>query len=66
MLKDTDRYENTSHFTYSDYKRKVKKSPNKDNTPIPTLPYDSPEIFPKISANLMSKLNTDSLFVEFV
>lgn len=32
MLKDTDRYENTSHFTYSDYKRKVKKSPNKDLT----------------------------------
>lgn len=30
MLKDTDRYENSSHFTYSDYKRKVKKSPNKD------------------------------------
>lgn len=32
MLKDTDRYENTSHFTYSDYKKKVKKSPNKDLT----------------------------------
>jgi len=30
MLKDTDKYENSAHFTYSDYKRKVKKSPNKD------------------------------------
>ena len=32
MLKETDKYDNTAHFSYSDYKRKVKKSPNKDLT----------------------------------
>lgn len=31
MLKDTDKYENdTTHFTYNEYKKKVKKTPNKD------------------------------------
>lgn len=30
MLKDTDKYETSSHFSYSDYKKKVKKTPNKD------------------------------------
>lgn len=32
MLKETDKYDNTAHFSYSDYKRKVKKGPNKDMT----------------------------------
>lgn len=33
MLKDSDKYENTTaHFSYSDYKKKVKKGPNKDMT----------------------------------
>ena len=32
MLKDTDKYETSSHFSYNDYKKKVKKSPNKDMT----------------------------------
>lgn len=32
MLKETDKYDNSSHFTYSDYRKKVKKSPNKDVT----------------------------------
>ncbi len=30
MLKDTDKYEASSHFSYNDYKRKTKKGPNKD------------------------------------
>ncbi len=30
MLKDTDKYETSSHFSYNEYKKKVKKSPNKD------------------------------------
>lgn len=30
MLKDTDKYEASAHFTYNEYKRKVHKSPNKD------------------------------------
>ena len=31
MLKDTDKYENdTTHFTYNEYKKKVKRTPNKD------------------------------------
>ena len=32
MLKETDKYDNTAHFSYSDYKKKVKKGPNKDMT----------------------------------
>lgn len=32
MLKDTNKYENTAHFSYSEYKKKVKKAPNKDMT----------------------------------
>lgn len=32
MLKDTNKYENAAHFSYNDYKKKVKKSPNKDMT----------------------------------
>lgn len=30
MLKNADKYESSSHFTYSEYKKKVKKSPNSD------------------------------------
>lgn len=30
MLKNSDKYENGSHFTYSDYKKKVNKKNNKD------------------------------------
>jgi len=30
MLKDTDKFENSSHFSYDDYKKKTHKSPNKD------------------------------------
>lgn len=30
MLKDTDKYETSAHFSYSQYKKKVKKSPNRD------------------------------------
>lgn len=30
MLKDTDKYENTAHFSYGECKRKPKKAPNKD------------------------------------
>lgn len=30
MLKDTDKYETSSHFSYNDYKKKVNKTPNKD------------------------------------
>lgn len=30
MLKDTDKYETSAHFSYNQYKKKVKKSPNKD------------------------------------
>ncbi len=30
MLKDTDKYEASAHFSYNEYKKKVKKSPNKD------------------------------------
>lgn len=30
MLKNTDKYEASAHFSYGDYKRKVKKGPNKD------------------------------------
>lgn len=30
MLKDTDKYEASSHFSYNEYKRKTKKGPNKD------------------------------------
>lgn len=30
MLKNTDKYESSSHFTYNEYKKKVKKSPNSD------------------------------------
>ena len=30
MLKDTDKYEASAHFSYGEYKRKVKKGPNKD------------------------------------
>lgn len=30
MLKDTDKYETSSHFSYNEYKRKTKKGPNKD------------------------------------
>ncbi len=30
MLKDTDKFETSAHFSYNEYKRKVKKSPNKD------------------------------------
>lgn len=30
MLKDTDKYEASSHFSYNEYKRKIKKGPNKD------------------------------------
>lgn len=32
MLKETDKYDNSAHFTYNDYRRKVKKGPNKDLT----------------------------------
>lgn len=32
MLKDTDKYETSSHFSYNDYKKKVQKAPNKDMT----------------------------------
>ena len=32
---------------------------------MPTLPYDSPEIFPKVSVNLMSKLNKTSIKSRF-
>lgn len=32
MLKDTDKYETSSHFSYNDYKKKVNKAPNKDMT----------------------------------
>ena len=30
MLKDTDKYEASSHFSYNEYKRKTKRGPNKD------------------------------------
>lgn len=30
MLKNTDKYEDTAHFSYKDYKRKTYKTPNKD------------------------------------
>ena len=30
MLKDTDKYETSAHFSYNQYKKKVKKNPNKD------------------------------------
>ncbi len=30
MLKNADKYETSSHFSYNDYKKKVKKSPNSD------------------------------------
>lgn len=30
MLKNTDKYDTSSHFTYKEYKKKVNKSPNKD------------------------------------
>ena len=30
MLKDADKYETSAHFSYNQYKKKVKKSPNKD------------------------------------
>lgn len=30
MLKDADKYETSSHFSYNQYKKKVKKGPNKD------------------------------------
>lgn len=30
MLKDTNKYEESAHFSYGEYKRKVKKGPNKD------------------------------------
>lgn len=30
MLKDTDKYETSAHFSYGEYRRKVKKSPNSD------------------------------------
>lgn len=30
MLKDTDKYEASAHFSYNEYKKKVHKSPNKD------------------------------------
>ncbi|MBQ8460620.1 SPOR domain-containing protein [bacterium] len=30
MLKDTDKFETSSHFSYNDYKKKVHKAPNKD------------------------------------
>ena len=30
MLKDTDKFETSSHFSYNDYKKKVHKTPNKD------------------------------------
>lgn len=30
MLKNTDKYDVSSHFSYNEYKKKVKKSPNKD------------------------------------
>ena len=30
MLKDTNKYETSSHFSYNEYKRKTKKGPNKD------------------------------------
>ncbi len=32
MLKETDKYDSSAHFTYNDYKRKTKKGPNKDLT----------------------------------
>lgn len=32
MLKETDKYDNTAHFSYNDYKKKVKKGPNRDMT----------------------------------
>ena len=30
MLKNTDKYDASAHFSYNEYKKKVKKSPNKD------------------------------------
>lgn len=30
MLKNTDKYEDSAHFSYDDYKRKPKKAPNQD------------------------------------
>ena len=30
MLKDIDKYETSAHFSYNDYRKKVKKSPNRD------------------------------------
>ena len=30
MLKNADKYETSSHFSYNEYKKKVKKSPNSD------------------------------------
>ena len=30
MLKNVDKSETTSHFTYEEYRRKSKKGPNKD------------------------------------
>lgn len=30
MLKNTDQYETSSHFSYNEYRKKVKKSPNRD------------------------------------
>ncbi len=30
MLKNTDKYEASAHFSYNEYKKKVKKAPNKD------------------------------------
>jgi len=32
MLKNTDKYEDTTHFSYNEYKRKTNKAPNKDLT----------------------------------
>lgn len=32
MLKDADKKESTAHFSYNEYKKKVKKGPNKDLT----------------------------------
>ena len=30
MLKDIDKYDTSAHFSYNDYKKKVKKAPNRD------------------------------------
>ena len=32
MLKETDKYDSSAHFTYNDYKEKPKKVPIKDLT----------------------------------